>query len=394
MSKFAQWHPFIIISIALCIGTMGTALASPLYPIYQHAWGLMPSDITAIFVAYMFGCLATILFLGRTANTIGYVKTLQVSLFFTIIGLVVSALAINATWLSIGRFLIGISSGLIMTAALIGLLVVIPDSHKAFASQLSSIMTVIGFSLGPITGGVLGQFSDHPLIVPYVPIIAIAILSFISLYWLPKPQFERQKFSFSPKLELPDLVHRPQFWIAGITAFGAFACFSLYASLASSFVKDVLPWHGPLVSGAAISIVLFISALAQMKTKSWTAHKALNWGLIFMMLSQAMLALCMYTGMSILFFMSDILLGLAHGMGLLGAFAYVSEMTTVKNRAAVVSTYLFMGYLGTIIPILAVGYGADHFGLINAVIGFGVVMVVLNMIIYLKQQQLNRVVIS
>lgn len=33
----------------MCVGVMGTALASPLYPLYQQAWGLQPSHITQIF---------------------------------------------------------------------------------------------------------------------------------------------------------------------------------------------------------------------------------------------------------------------------------------------------------------------------------------------------------
>lgn len=389
MSALESWRPFIIISIALCIGTLGTALPSPLYPIYQQTWGLLPSDITTIFVAYMFGCLATILFLGRTSNSIGFVKTLQVGLFFSIIGLVLSACAMNSVWLGAGRFVIGISSGLITTAALIGLMALTPERHKSSASQLSSIVTVVGFSLGPVTGGLLGQFSKQPLVTPYIPIIIIAVLSFLSLFSLKTPDFEKQKFSIAPHLEFPTVVYQTQFWIVGLTAFGIFACFSLYASLASSFVKDVLPWHGPLVSGAAISLILFISAFSQFYTKTWSAKKSLNLGLILMASSQALLALCMFTGISTLFFISDVILGIGHGMGLLGAFAFVHEMTTITNRAAVVATYLFIGYLGTIIPIIAVGYGANHFGLTAAVIGFCVVMCLLYIGLYIKQRQLK-----
>lgn len=69
-----------MVSLALCTGTIGTALASPLYPIYQQIWHLLPSHITYIFVAYMFGCLATLLFFGRTSNSLGFLRTLQIGL--------------------------------------------------------------------------------------------------------------------------------------------------------------------------------------------------------------------------------------------------------------------------------------------------------------------------
>lgn len=85
-----------MVSLALCMGTIGTALASPLYPIYQQLWGLLPSHITYIFVAYMFGCLATLLFLGRTSNSFGFLRTLQIGMACIILGLSLSVFASNA----------------------------------------------------------------------------------------------------------------------------------------------------------------------------------------------------------------------------------------------------------------------------------------------------------
>ena len=92
MTENISWRPFAMVSLALIMGTIGTALASPLYPIYQQIWHLSPSQITYIFVAYMFGCLGTLLFLGRTSNTIGFLRTLQIGLVFISIGLVISVL--------------------------------------------------------------------------------------------------------------------------------------------------------------------------------------------------------------------------------------------------------------------------------------------------------------
>ena len=73
---------------------------------------------------------------------------------------------------------------------------------------------------------------------------------------------------------------------------------------------------------------------------------------------------------STLFFISDILVGVGHGLSLIGAFSLIHKMTNLENRAAVISTYLFVGYLGTIIPIIGVGYLADHFGFMIGVLGF------------------------
>ncbi|MFQ1045529.1 MFS transporter [Acinetobacter sp. NIOH-H-8] len=378
-----------MVSLALIMGTIGTALASPLYPIYQQIWHLSPSQITYIFVAYMFGCLGTLLFLGRTSNTIGFLRTLQIGLVFISIGLVISVFAENALILSVGRFIIGIASGLMTTSAMLGMMQTIPETHKQLAPQLVSILTAIGFGLGPFVGGVIAQFSQAPLITPYLPIILGAVLCFVGLFWLKTPAFERQPFSIAPKLLRPEPQYHAVFMIVGLTAFNAFAAFSLFASLSPSFVQDILPWHGPLVSGTAITCILLISAVVQFFAKDVPAKKCLNIGLMIMLVSLVSLALCMILKASVLFFASDILFGIGHGFALMGAFGVIHAITTLQNRAAVMSTYLFIGYLGTIVPIIAVGYLADHFGLGFAVISFCVAISALCLILWLWHQKLQ-----
>ena len=389
MTENISWRPFAMVSLALIMGTIGTALASPLYPIYQQIWHLSPSQITYIFVAYMFGCLGTLLFLGRTSNTIGFLRTLQIGLVFISIGLVISVFAENALILSVGRFIIGIASGLMTTSAMLGMMQTIPESHKQLAPQLVSILTAIGFGLGPFVGGVIAQFSQTPLVTPYLPIILGAVLCFVGLFWLKTPAFERQPFSIAPKLLRPEPQYHAVFMIVGLTAFNAFAAFSLFASLSPSFVQDILPWHGPLVSGTAITCILLISAVVQFFAKAAPAKKCLNIGLMIMLVSLVSLALCMILKASILFFASDILFGIGHGFALMGAFGVIHAITTLQNRAAVMSTYLFIGYLGTIVPIIAVGYLADHFGLGVAVISFCVAISSLCLILWLWHQKLQ-----
>lgn len=110
---------------------------------------------------------------------------------------------------------------------------------------------------------------------------------------------------------------------------------------------------------------------------------------MIMLVSLVSLALCMTLKASILFFASDILFGIGHGFALMGAFGVIHAITTLQNRAAVMSTYLFIGYLGTIVPIIAVGYLADHFGLGFAVISFCVAISVLCLILWLWHQKLQ-----
>ena len=155
-------------------------------------------------------------------------------------------------------------------------------------------------------------------------------------------------------------------------------------------MQVIIPWHGPLDSGLAITCILLISALVQYFSKAIPAQKCLNYGLYLLLFSLLVLGACMYLHWSFLFFVSDLLLGIGHGLALIGAFGLIHAMTNIQNRAAVMSTYLFVGYLGTILPIIAVGYLADHFGLTTAVLSFCAAICLLCGYIIIWYRQLQK----
>ena len=74
--------------------------------------------------------------------------------------------------------------------------------------------------------------------------------------------------------------------------------------------------------------------------RSLSPIKSLNLGVGTLMFSLVLLALCMISQWSPLFFISDLLVGAGYGLGLMGAFGLIHSMTHERNRAAVMSTYL------------------------------------------------------
>lgn len=154
-------------------------------------------------------------------------------------------------------------------------------------------------------------------------------------------------------------------------------------------MKDIIPWHGPMVSGTAIASILLVSALSQFTAKKMNPRKALNAGLISLIIGCMLLSLCVYMHWSILFFISVFAAGMGHGLGLLGAFGMIHGMTQPENRAAVMSTYLFVAYLGTILPIIGVGYLSDHFGFAAGILGFCTAVGALCFILLIFQRRLQ-----
>lgn len=366
-----SWVPFVLVALALAAGTMGATMASPLYPLYEQSWALRHSTITILYVVYMVGVLAAFLFLGRLSDHLGPVAVLKAGCALLLAGLLVSACSSGVYGLASGRGIIGIASGMITTAATLGLFALEPGGVR-HASLVASTTTMAGFGLGPFVSGLLAQFAPAPLIIPYVVIIVpvAVILCWLLAIRIPRLRSEGHVLSFLPHLGLPQVAARPGFLVAALAVFSAYAMFSLLASLAPSFLAVLLHWRGPAISGTAVAAVLFCSALVQLPARRLPLHLSLGLSLVFMIAGMLLLAFAIRASSGVFFILSDVSIGLGHGLAFMSGLGLVDRVSASKQRSGILATFLCIAYLGTILPILAAGYMADSFGLENAVTAF------------------------
>jgi MFS family permease len=235
-----SWRAFVLMAGTLVIGTLGSTLASPLYPLYQIAWNLRTSSITTLYVAYMCGVLASLIFLGRLSSHVGPLKVLRSAFGLLIVALIGSATAPGILELTVSRVFLGIASGMITTAAAVGLSTVEPIRLTRIAAATASITTMAGFGLGPLVGGLVAQFWPQPLVTPYVVVIVPALMVLMALMRLEGaagPGQTASKMQLKPHFTLPKGAGRSAFMLVSGTTFIAYAVFSLLATLAPSFPR-------------------------------------------------------------------------------------------------------------------------------------------------------------
>lgn len=372
MSPTWPWTSFVLVACALVAGTMGATMPSPLYPLYEDAWHLVPSDITVIYVAYMIGVVATFLFLGRMSARFGALAVLKAGLAVILLGLGLSALAESPALLIVARAVVGVASGLITSAATLGLVETEPPGPLRRASIAASSVTMAGFGFGPFVTGLIGQFAPAPLATPYWIVFAMAVLVLIGLIILvptsPRPA-TRPAFSLMPRLVLPR--RRGLFLVSAFAVFTAYSLFSMIASLAPSFVAGVLPWHGPAISGTLVSIVLFCSASVQLPARGLGTGKGIALALGLMALGVTSLGIAGASDSIVAFIAADLLIGMGHGLAFMSGLGYVNRLGQEEGEhAGILASFLTIGYLGTIAPTLGVGMLADRVGLAGAIIVF------------------------
>src|SRR5690606_20932071 len=180
--------PYAWVSFAMIVGVMGTALISPLYALYKEAWQLQASDISFIYVIYMAGALCGLLFLGRLPDRVGFRPMMQCGLFLVLLGTFISMISSDMMVLSVGRFIVGIASSMLTTSSTLGLSKLSPSGNMQRVAMMTGFLMAFGFGLGPLLGGVAGQWAPAPLVTTYVPTLLLGVVGLVALFRLKLPK--------------------------------------------------------------------------------------------------------------------------------------------------------------------------------------------------------------
>ncbi|MVW73632.1 MFS transporter [Bordetella sp. 15P40C-2] len=375
--------PVLWLSFAMIVGVMGTALISPLYALYKETWQLQTSDISLIYVVYMAGAMCGLLFLGRLSDRVGFRPMMTLGLILTLIGTAISLFAWDLGSLCVGRVIVGVASSMVTTSANAGMTRLAPPGQTQRAAVMSSFLLALGFGLGPFVGGIMGQWAPSPLVTTYIPTLilgAIAVVALIRLR-LPAAAQTQQRMPLRlrdvlPKLTLPEAADVKAFILTTCLPFLAFGVFGLYASMSPLFLNELVPWHGPVVSGTAIASILLASATTQILSRRIRTDICGCLGLTSLVVSNALLMVNLWTSSSVLFGLGVLFTAIGHGWCMLAGMSMINRIATSENRAGLLSTYLVIGYIGSMIPMIGVGWIADHWGMNVAVSTFCTFVVV------------------
>lgn len=175
--KFARRGLFIVFMI-MFLDVIGIAIIVPVLPTYLRE--LTGDDISAAAIdgGWLLVVYAAMQFLfapliGNLSDRFGRRPVLLASIFTFAIDNLICALATSFWMLFVGRVLAGISGASFGTAAAY-IADVSNDSNRAKNFGLMGIAFGTGFALGPVLGGLLGEFG------PRVPFYGAALLAFVN----------------------------------------------------------------------------------------------------------------------------------------------------------------------------------------------------------------------
>ncbi|AVB20090.1 MULTISPECIES: MFS transporter [Pseudomonas syringae group] len=372
----ARSHLGFLAFTTLCFFA-ASSTPTPLYHLYQEAWGFSSGVLTLIFAVYAFSLLAALLMGGSLSDYLGRRPVIFGALLLQIVSMLLFIFARDVTWLVAARLLQGFATGLAASALGAALL----DSDQAKGPLINSISPMLGMAVGALGTALLVQWAPLPLMLAYCFLLAAFVIQAIYLGRVAETVSRQPGVwqSLKPSLHVPQQARR-MLWLVLPVDIAAWALGGFFLSLSPSLLAAATGSTSPLNGGLAVAALTLSGALAIVTLRQREPVLGLWVGASFLPLGVAVILLAVNLGALWLFFVGAVVAGIGFGSSFLGALRMLMPLAHAHERAGLMSAFLVLSYLAFCIPALIAGYFAHSVGLVMTSNVYGAVVITLALI--------------
>jgi len=369
------WWSFAAGSVALAALLIGSNLPTPLFPLYAQVYGLSPLMVTLLFATYALTVIPALLIFGPLSDAKGRRELLTVAIGVAAIAAGLFAAATTVAVLFLAQAVQACALGALQGTAAPTLVEYDPSGQHRRASMIASALTVGGAAAGPLLAGVLAQYAPLPQRLAYLVEIALLAIALLAVRALLPHRSDRRPWQ--PRRPTVPAEIRRGFFVAGISAFVAWAVAGLFLSLIPSFVTDQLHHHNLALAGVVVALLLGPAAIVQLAGHRLPSLRAQMIGLIVMIAGVATLIAADATTCLPLLLVAAALSGIGQGLAFMGSLGDVTEIAPPDRKADIVASYYVVVYLGTALPAIGVGILTHTAGLSTAIEVFASAVIVI-----------------
>jgi predicted MFS family arabinose efflux permease len=347
----------------------GSSAPTPLYPLYQRAWGFSPITTTLVFGVYALAVLGALLFAGRLSDHIGRRPVLIASTLAQAVAMIVLGTAQGVSGLIAGRVLQGLAAGAAVAAVGAGLI----DLDKVRGSVANAIAPIMGTATGGLVGGLMVHFLPAPTHLVYAAFGLIFVLQCAGVVLMaesisPQPG---ALASLKPQFALPTAIRAPMLLAVPVLV-AAWSLAGLYASLAPALIKSGFGLDASLFGGTALFVLAAGGAAAVLLLRQKEPRTMMGFGAAGLFAGVGTVLVALSLGSVGLFFLGTALAGMGFGAGFQGAIRTVVPLAAPHERAGVLSVAFVVSYLAMGLPAVGAGFAlADGHSLLATARVFG-----------------------
>lgn len=347
----------------------GTNVSTPLLLLYREELDLSGPAATVIFGVYAAGLAPSLLGSGPLSDRYGRrTVVLPFALLAGIASLLFAAATDSFALLLVARFVQGLVSGAVFTAASAWLAELSAQvGEEQAAGRRAAVALAGGFSLGPLFASLVATWLPAPLVLPYVVhavLVAVALVAVLRLReTAPRRRRQVGDPARSPLLRRGDRV-------LAVTALAPVAA-CVYAFPATVIaglpVLVELPGNGVVATGVLAGLTLGTGAVVaplQRRLGTWTAVAAASCGTV----GFALTALAAATDAALLLVPAGLLLGAGSGWSLASGLALTGRLAPPERRGTLTGVFYTAAYTGFAAPFLVTSVAARHGGAVPLVV--------------------------
>lgn len=380
----------VAIGLAFVVTMLGTTLPTPLYPSYAVKFGFGEFVTTVVFATYAVGVITGLVLFGHWSDGLGRRPVL-------LAGLVLSALSALAFLFSgplallfVGRFLSGLSAGIVTGTATAAIVDLAPQHLRGRAGLVAAAVNMGGLGLGPVLAGVLAQYAPHPLRLVFVVDLVAVVVGVLAVLAVRDPVERADQPRLAPRrLSVPGEI-RALFVRAAIAGFAGFAVLGLFTSVSPAFVGKVLHRSSPALVGLVVLAVFAASVLGQTASERFGVDGALSIGCVGLVVAMAALVGALIAHSLVLLIVAGVIAGLSQGLSFRAGMGAVAGGSPDELRGRVTSTLFVALYIGISIPVIGVGALTMGLGLVDAGVIFAAGVAVLAAIAFVLVRRSAR----
>ncbi len=366
-------HLGFLAFVLLCFFAASSA-PTPLYHLYQQAWGFSPVLLTVIFAVYALSLLATLLVFGSLSDYLGRRPVIWIGLLLEIVSMLLFIAATDVTWLIAARVLQGVATGIATSALGAAML----DSDAQQGPLLNSITPMFGMALGALGTSSLVEYAPLPMGLAYGLLLAAFVgqafyLLRVAETVTPQPGVLK---TLRPRLAVPAQA-RGTLLLVLPADIAAWALGGFFLSLAPSLLTAATGSTSVLNGGFAVAALTLSGAISIHTLRLRAPRLALLVGCSFLAIGVSVILAAVNLGWLWLFFTGAVVAGVGFGASFLGALRMLLPLAHAHERGALMAAFLALSYLAFCIPALLAGVSIKTAGLVTTTNVYGGVVVLL-----------------
>ena len=343
---------------------MAASAPSPLFGVFQRAWGFSSAMLTLAFGIYALALLAALLVFGSLSDHLGRRPVVLVATALELLAMLLFVRARGIGGLLLARAVQGLATGLASGALSAAVVEAAPASQKRLGALVSSVSPLAGLAVGALLTGVMLGTVRHP--VPWVfGGLALAFgLALPALVAWSEAAVRRPGAwaSLRPRVAVPASVRAD--FKAGLPVLAVvWALGGLFLSLVPSLLRQVFGADQGWVHGAVIATLAGVGALAPPLMRGLSAKRAMGFAVGCLATGVALLQAALVQPTLAGFWVATALAGVGFGGAFSAQVQRLSQQVETRQRGELFAAIFVVSYLAFSLPAMLAGVMVPLLGL-------------------------------